>query len=176
MALTANGAGPPVERRVLIAGVGYPFLRDLSVGPVLVPELQELAWPAGVEVDDWSFNPIAIVQRLEALPAAYDRIILFAAAERGHEPGRVSPYRWRGDLPDAEEIQQRVGEAVMGIISLDNLLVICQHFGALPPDVVVVEIEPEDTGWGAGFTPVVTAALTEVVAIVRQAVREDYGG
>lgn len=162
--------------RVLIAGVGYSFLRDLSVGPMLVPELRRLDWPAEVEIDDWSFGPIAIVQRLEERPGFYDRIVLVAAVERGREPGRVSCYRWRGDLPDGEEIQQRVGEAVMGVISLDNLLVIGQHFGVFPSDVVVVEVEPEDTGWGEDFTPRIRAALGEAVATVRRVALDGRDG
>jgi hydrogenase maturation protease len=161
---------------VLIAGVGYQFLRDLSVGPVLVPELQRLDWPAGIEIDDWSFGPIAVVQRLEAQPKAYDRIVFVSAVERGREPGRVYCYRWQGELPDAEEIQKRVGEAVMGVISLDNLLVVCQHFGVLPADVVVVEVEPADTGWGADFTPSIQAALSEILATVRRVAEAGYDG
>lgn len=160
------------DPHVLIAGVGYPFLRDLSVGPVLVTELRELDWPAGIEVDDWSFNPIAIVQRMEARTTAYDRIVIVSGVERGREPGHVYRYRWHGDLPAAEEIQERIGEAVMGVISLDNLLVVCQHFQVLPADVIVVEVEPEDTGWGAGFTPRIEAALSEVVSSVRLAAEE----
>ncbi len=162
--------------RVLVVGVGHPFLRDLSIGPVLVPELSRLDWPAGVEVDDWSFNPIAIVQRLEALPEPYDRIVVLSAVERGRPPGTISRYRWSGDLPDAAEIQQRVGEAVMGIINLDNLLIVGQHFGAFPPEVLVVEVEPEDTSWGDGFTPRITAALPEIIATVRRAATDGVDG
>ncbi len=154
--------------RVLIAGVGYPFLRDMSVGPCVVPLLREQEWPPGVEVDDWSFNPIAIVQRLEEQPGHLERIILIAAAERGREPGQVHCYRWDGILPHPDRIQECVGEAVMGIISLDNLLVIAQHFGVLPADVIVVEVEPEDTGWGEGFTPRVTTAVGEIIETVRR--------
>ena len=164
------------SRRVLVVGVGHPFLRDLSIGPVLVTELSRLDWPAGVEVDDWSFNPIAIVQRLEALADPYDRIVVLSAVERGRVPGQVTRYRWSGDLPDAAEIQQRVGEAVMGIINLDNLLIVGQHFGAFPPDVVVVEVEPDDTGWGDGFTPRIEAALPEVIATVRRAAMDGDDG
>ncbi len=169
-------AASTAEGQTIIAGVGYPFLRDLSVGPVLVPELQRLDWPAGVEVEDWSIGPIHIVQRLEERPGAYARIIFVAAVQRGREPGRVYRSRWHGDLPDAGEIQERVGEAVMGIISLDNLLIIGQHFGVFPPDVVVVEVEPEDTGWGPGFTPCVEAALSDIVATVRREVQEGHDG
>lgn len=157
-----------VGKRVLVAGVGYQFMRDLSIGPVLVPELQRMDWPPGFEVDDWSIGPIHIVQRVEVRPHPYDRIVLFAAVARGREPGRVSSYRWLGILPDPEEIQQRVGEAVMGVIHLDNLLIVGQQFGALPADVLVVEVEPEDVGWGAGFSPRIEAVRGETVATVRR--------
>ena len=157
-------------RRVLLAGVGYPNLRDLSVGPVIVPVLRQLDWPEGVDIEDLSYGPIAVVQWLEERPGYYERMVFISAVERTREGGKVYSYRWPGTLPEAEEIQARIGEAVMGVISLDNLLVITQYFGVLPEDVTVVEIEPVDTGWGLEFTPGVEAALDETVETVRRAV------
>ncbi|HWQ12204.1 MAG TPA: hydrogenase maturation protease [Roseiflexaceae bacterium] len=154
---------------VLIACVGYRFLRDLSVGPELAPALGRLDWPADVEVCDLHFGPIHMVHWLEERPGYYGRIVFVAAVERGRERGRVYCYRWDGALPGAEEIQRRVEEAVTGVISLDNLLIVGRHFGALPPDVVVVEVEPEDTGWGPGLSVRVEEALPAVIEAVRRA-------
>ncbi len=170
---------PSAERTgddVMIAGVGYPFLRDLSLGPVLVPRLRALDWPPEVEIDDWSFNPIAIVQRLEERSRPYSQIILLAAVERAHQPGQVTCYHWDGELPDAEVIQQSVGEAVMGVISLDNLLTICGHFGVFPPRVTVIEVEPEDTEWGDGLTDRIEMAVSTVVTTIRHAIKEANDG
>ena len=161
---------------ILIACVGYRFMRDLSVGPNLIPILSGIAWPEGVEVCDLHFGPIHMIHWLEERPGYYGRIVFVAAVERGRERGRVYCYRWNGALPDADEIQQRVGEGVTGVISLDNLLIVGQYFGALPADVVVVEVEPEDTGWGPGFSERVEAALPELVETVRRAVLESYDG
>ena len=161
---------------VLIAGVGYHNLRDLSVGPVLVPVLRRLNWPEGVEIEDLHFGPIHVVQWLEERPGHFDRMVFVAAVERGREPGRVYRYRWNGILPDADEIQQRVCEVVTGVISLDNLLIIGQYFGVLPLDVSVVEVESEDTGWGEGFTPRVEAALDEVIETVRRVAMGGFHG
>lgn len=157
---------------VLIAGVGYQNLRDLSIGPLLVPKLQQLDWPAGVEIDDLSFGPIAVVQRFQDRPGYYDRIVFIAGVQRGHEPGKISTYRWTGELPGTAEIQQRIGEAVTGVISLDNLLVISQYFGVLPRDVRVVEVEPEDINYGLELTPRVEAALDQVIETVRHTALE----
>ena len=161
---------------ILVACVGYRFMRDLSVGPDLVPTLSQLDWPAGVEVCDLHFGPIHMVHWLEERPAYYERIVFVAAVERGRERGRVYCYRWDGALPDAEEIQQRVGEGITGVISLDNLLIVGQYFGALPADVVVVEVEPEDTGWGPGFSARVEAALPELIETVRRAALDGCDG
>ncbi len=161
---------------VMIAGVGYPNLRDVSVGPVLVPKLQQMAWPPGVEVEDWSIGPIMVVHRLQDCPGYYDRIVLFSAVQRGREPGSVYCYRWRGDLPDDNAIQGCVAEAVTGIISLDNLLIITERLGVLPRDVVVVEVEPEDTNWGPGFSPRVEASLEQVVDFIRRVVLNGFSG
>lgn len=160
----------------MIAGVGHPNLRDLSIGPALVPKLREMAWPDGVDVDDWSFGPIAVVQRLEDRPGHYERIVLLSAVERGREPGTVTCCRWGGELPDAGEIQDRIGEAVMGIISLDNLLIVGEHFGAWPGDVRTVEVEPEACEFGLDFSPRIDAALDEVMAAVRRTALDDDHG
>ncbi len=155
-------------KRVFIGGVGYTNLRDLSVGPVVVPELQWLDWPAGVEIDDLSpGGPIAAVHRFrEAAP--YDRVVLFGAAGRGRQPGQVYRYRWDDSLPDREEIQLRVTEAVTGVISLDNLLIIGGYFGIWPPDVVVVEVEPQEEDWGPEFSEPVQVAITPLIKAVHQ--------
>ena len=153
---------------VLIAGVGYHNLRDLSLGPDLVPVLQKLQWPPDVEVADWSFGPIAIVQQLEAMKQPYSRIVFLGTAERGREKGRVFSYRWEGRLPGPDEIQARIGEAVMGVISLDSLLIITEFFKVLPVEVFVVEAEPEDFEFGTGFSPALTAIQDELIARVFQ--------
>ncbi len=155
--------------RVLIGGVGYTCLRDLSFGPVLVDRLKSLPWPEGVEIEDLSYSPIAVFQGLtERKP---DKVVFLGAVKRGREPGSIHRYMPAGPLPDETEIQARIGEGVTGVISLDSLLIICRFFEALPEDVVVIEVEPEDESWGEGFTPGVEKALEQIITMVREEVR-----
>ncbi|MDQ3091454.1 MAG: hypothetical protein M3R46_07320, partial [Actinomycetota bacterium] len=102
---------------------------------------------------------------------AYDRIVLVGAIKRGREPGTVTAYRWDHALPSVKEIQDRVSEAVTGVISLDNLLIVTEAFKAFPDDVRVVEIEPADEGWGEGFSPVIENKLTEIEEAVWSSTR-----
>ena len=150
--------------RVLVGGVGYRFLRDESVGPFVADELTGHA-PDGVEVEDVSYHPVGLVQNLQAR-APYDRIVLVAGVRRGREPGTIEAYRWKGELPPRDEIQERVAEAVTGTISLDNLLIVCEALGGFPDDVRVVEIEPGHEGWGEGFSPLIQQRLPDVVEAV----------
>jgi len=157
-------------KRIFIGGVGYTNLRDLSVGPIVLPQLQQLDWPEGVEIDDLSLGgPIAAVHRFrEASP--YDRVVLFGAVGRWRQPGQIYLYRWDRSLPDRDEIQMRVSEAVTGVISLDNLLIVGGYFGIWPPDVVVVEVEPCDENWGPEFSEPVRAAINPLIKAIHEAV------
>ena len=153
--------------RTLIGGVGYSYLRDGSLGPLVVEELAREPWPDGVAVENLSYGPIAVMQRLQDADPPFDRLVLIAAIRRGRPPGTATVYRWDGQLPDAAEIQARVAEAVTGVISLDNLLVITGFFNALPSDVLVVEVEPEDEGWGEGLSAAIEAVRGDAAGTVR---------
>jgi hydrogenase maturation protease len=155
--------------RTLIAGVGYSNLSDLSVGPILAALLRREQWPAHVEIDDLSYGPIAVVHRLAEAAPPYDRLVLVGAADRGHRGAEVRCYCWDGVLPDADEIQARVSEAVTGVIDLDNLLVVTGHFGALPAEVFVVEVQPVATEFGMEPSLAVGAILPEVRQLARTA-------
>ena len=147
--------------RVLVGGVGYRFLRDASVGPWVTEQLAPRATHE-IEVEDLSYHPIGFVHNLEER-TPYDRLVLVGSARRGRTPGTVDAYRWDGVLPPADEIQARVSEAVTGVISLDNLLIVSAALGELPTDVRVVEVEPADEGWGEGFSPTIEEKLSEVI-------------
>lgn len=150
---------------MLIGGVGYRNLRDHSLGLAVSDHLAGRAWPEGIAVEDLSYNPIAVVQRLQEDPPG--RMILVAAVRRpGRRPGQVEAYLWDGALPDAEAIQRAVSEAVTGVIFLDNTLVVGRHFGGLPQEVAVVEVEPELEEFGDELSPAVAGCFEGVCELV----------
>src|SRR5215213_2453864 len=146
--------------RVLVGGVGYRFLRDESLGPYMADRLAPRAGD-GVEVEDVSYHSVGLAQNLQERDP-YDRVVFVAAVRRGREPGTVEAYRWDGALPPAGDIQAYVGEAAVGLISLDGHLVVCGALGGLPGDVRVVEVEPGEEGWGDGFSPCIEAVLDDI--------------
>jgi hydrogenase maturation protease len=152
-------------RRVLVGGVGYTNLRDLSFGPLLVERLRERRWPAGVEIEDLSAGAIHEVHVLQSREP-YDLAILIAGVRRGGTAGTIRAYRWDHAPRSTDEVQGRVSEALVGIIGLDTLLIVLDHFGALPADTRIVEVEPDDEGWGPGLSAPVDAVLDEVDRLV----------
>jgi len=170
MARSARPLAPGTVRRILLAGVGYRNLRDMSAGPELVERLrQKLDWPAGVEIEDLSFGAVHVMHWLQERPA-FDAAVLVAGVARGRPPGSVTCADWTAPAISAEEVQAAIAEAVTGVISLDTLLTVLGYFAVLPPRVVTVELEPRDDDWGPEFSPVVQEALNEAVHVIEMQV------
>lgn len=128
--------------RVLIGIVGYyQFIRAYPLGPELMARLQDEYWPDEISIKEMNWGPIAIVQDFQASAEKYDRVVLVGAVDRGLPTGTLSCRRWAGGSLDALAVQRRVFEAVTGVISLDNLLIIGSHFGVWPETVITVEVQ-----------------------------------
>lgn len=158
--------------KVLIAGVGHRFWRDLSAGVVWSDRLKALPWPAGVSIEDYGFGALAMAQRLEE--ERYEKAIFLTAEIRGQPPGSLRVYRYAynpGSLPPLK-VHDHFFEAVAGAIAIDLLLVVAGHLKALPPETWVVEVEPKDTGWGEGLSPEIEACFPEALAEVRRLIAE----
>ena len=94
-----------------------------------------------------------------------------AGVERtGRTPGTVTAYEWDGVLPSDDLIQHAITEAVTGIISLDNTLVIAGYFRALPAAVTIVEVEPAEHAFGFELSPPVERAVASVSTLIRETV------
>ena len=162
--------------RVIVGGVGYRNLRDHSVGVEIADRLEAQTWPDDVVVEDISYNPIAVVQRLEDEPPErrFERAVVIGAVERdGRRPGTVTAYRWDGVLPRDEEIHRAVTEAVTGVIALDNTLVVARHFGGLPDEIVVVEVQPAVHEFGDALSDIVRPVFDGVCTLVRMLATDD---
>lgn len=149
--------------KILLAGVGYPDLRDMSFGPKLVERLRDEPLPPDVRVEDLSYNPVAVVHWLEEDPGLFERAIFFGAVERGREPGTLLSYPWLERPLDPDDVQESVSEALVGIINLENVLVVAQHFGVLPKESTVIELEPVELEWGMELSRVGKERMEEAV-------------
>lgn len=151
-------------KKIFIGTVGYHNLRNHSIGPALLPQLQKMQWPASVEIDELNWGPIAIVQKFQSLSTPYDRVILVAAIEQpGRKIGDITVYKWMGKLPDEELIQRCIGDAVTGVISVENLLIIGEYFKIWTGETFVVDVEPGPEEAGEDFTKEMQETIPDVI-------------
>lgn len=166
--------------RTVIGGVGYRNLRDHSLGIVLSEELEPLARPPALEIEDLSYGPVAIGQWLldEARGAPITRAVFVTAVAREDDrlPGTISAYRWDRVLPSEEDIQRAVVDAVTGVILLDNTLVVVEWMRALPAETLVVEVEPLEHAFGDAMSPAVAAAYPRVRDLVMRLATDEALG
>jgi hydrogenase maturation protease len=156
---------------ILIAGVGYQYLSDLSFGSVMVEQMRDMEWPEDVCIEDFGWGPISILHWFEESPGRkFERAIFAGAIERGRKPGNLYTYAWLAEKPDPEVVQERISEALTGVISLENLLIIAQHFEALPPDTTVIELEPVEQEWGSDLSEIGQERLDEAIAWIQNEV------
>lgn len=153
--------------RILIGGVGYRWFGDASFGLVVADELAQLAWPDGVDVKDLGYGALHVALDLADTHPAYDRVVLIGVTERDREPGRLYRFPCDTTLCGADEVQIRMYEAGAGVIDLDHLLVIGRHLGALPHDVVAIELEPHPGTIGDGLSEQARALMKDAADLVR---------
>ena len=136
--------------RTIVGIVGYyGFVRGYPLGPELMELLRAETWSGDVEIREMNWGPVAIVQDFQAAEGpAPGRIVLIGALDRGLERGKVSCRRWAGGALDPAAVQRRMFEAVTGVISLDNLLVIGEQFGIWPEETYTVELQWPESGLG----------------------------
>ena len=167
---TSSEAVLAATGRILLGGVGYRNLRDLSAGPFVIEQLGA-SLGERVDVEDMSYGPVDVLFALQRRDP-YLAAIFVTAVERGRVPGSVSRRVWDSPAITADELQERVAEAVTGVISLDNLLYICGHFKALPQRVVIIEVEPLDQDWGEALSAPGTAAVAAASAMIRDEIAD----
>ncbi len=128
----------------LIGIVGFtPVLDCYPLGPKLLAALETgLTGHDDVAIENMSWGPIHIVQRFQDEGAARPRrLVLVGAAAVSLRPGRVRAFRWLGGSLPAQAVQERIYEAVTGIVDIENTLVIGTHFSVWPEETYSVELD-----------------------------------
>jgi len=130
------------ESRVIIGTIGcYPFVRGYPLGSVFLQRLQAPPWPEDMAVREMSWGPVAVVQEMQALSRLPERVVLVTAVDRGQTVSSVHCRRWMGGTMGEQELQARMFEGVTGVVHVDNLLAIGEHFRIWPDEVLTVEVQ-----------------------------------
>jgi hypothetical protein len=138
-------------RNVTIGIVGFSaVVEKYPLGPKLMEELTAaFANNDGYSVENFTWSPVHVVQRYQGgeMPIP-DRIVLVGLASKSCTPGKVAAYRWLGGDQSPLHLQDRIYEAVTGIVDLENTLMIGSHFGVWPSECFSVEIDLQPDTFG----------------------------
>jgi hypothetical protein len=155
------------NKRILIGTIGYHNLTNHSIGPALLDKIRQQSWAENVTIEEMNWGPIAIVQWFQTLEDPFDRVILFTAIHRHSRPtGEVTVFKWGGKTPDEKDVQARVGDAVTGVISAENLLIIGEYFNIWPNEVFIVDVEPGPEMAGPVLTEALSARESEYLQVL----------
>ena len=135
----------------LIGIVGYSAILDCyPLGPGLMTGLEAALADAGnITVENFTWSPVHIVQRFEnhEMPRP-DRLVLIGLSAVSQSPGQVKACQWRGGAASEQKVQERVYEAVTGIVDLENTLMIGEYFKAWPSECFTVEADMQANTFG----------------------------
>jgi hydrogenase maturation protease len=166
-----NESAPPPRpkaKRILVGGVGLPWLRDLDFGTQFIRRIEGETWPEGVVVEDLSYSAHRVLHRMQEFRP--HKVVLVGAMPRDVDPaGTIRRYQLETTPPEDEaDVAERLAEAIGGVIDLDHTLTIVRWGKGFPPDTVVIEVEPGDRSFGLGFSEEVEATVDEVLALIRE--------
>jgi hydrogenase maturation protease len=163
--------GPARSCRALVGGFGKPGMRDLDFGRQVIDCLQQLDWPDGVVVEDLSCAAPLVLHRLQELRPP--KVVLLGAVPRGLDPpGTLRRYRLDPTPSGADEVHRSLEESAMGLVDLDHTVAVARHWGGLPVDTVVIEVEPAESCFGLGFSEELAGCFDPIVDLVREELAE----
>ncbi len=166
---TSPSAPTKRPRRILVGGLGLPWLRDLDFGTQFIRRIEGEEWPEGVTVEDISYSAHRVLHRLQELKP--HKVILVGSMPRDVDPpGTIRRYILDLTPPSDEDVKEALAEAIGGVIDLDHTLAVVRYWKGFPADTVVIEVEPGDRGFGLGFSDEVEASVDEVLALIRREV------
>lgn len=128
----------------MVGIVGYSaVVESYPLGPKLLEELESIFGDnPNVILENFTWSPVHIVQRLQGGEMTRpDRIVLVGLAAGSSKPGTVAVHRWVGGTQPEVKVQERIYEAVTGIVDLENTLMIGSYFNVWPDECLTVEAD-----------------------------------
>ena len=129
---------------VMVGIVGYSaVVESYPLGPKLLEELENIFGDnPNLILENFTWSPVHIVQRLQGGEMTRpDRIVLVGLAAGSSKPGTVAVHRWVGGTQPEAKVQERIYEAVTGIVDLENTLMIGSYFNVWPDECLTVEAD-----------------------------------
>lgn len=158
----------PLQKQILVAGVGNAWLQDDAFGGECARRLEAGGVPPGVTVMDFGTGGLDLAYEVMR---GYDALVLLDASRQGGEPGTLYVIEpelsaYAGAIEDGEVINPHGMDPA-------TMLRFVNAIGGFSGRVVVIGCEPgavDDVG--LGLTAPVAAAMDRALALVAQTLDE----
>lgn len=142
-----------------VLGLGNLVHADDGVGVHAVQELQrDSRVPPGVALLDGGTHGLALFPYI----SRYTRLLVIDAVNAGERPGTV--VRFEGSA-----LNGLPGKASVHQLGFADMMVALKLLGELPPELVVLGVQPLSTEWSAELSTTVREALPDLLdAVIRQ--------
>ena len=142
----------------LVLGLGNTIMSDDGIGPVVIDKLhQELILCDELRLLDGGTLGLDLLPYLEGV----QRLIIVDAVEIGREPGTV--VRLAGEeVPLA--LETKLSPHQMG---MKDLLAVARLMDQLPPEIILIGVQPASLEMDTELTPPVAAAVPTLLAMVQ---------
>lgn len=149
--------------------MGQLWQGDLDLGRRAVEVLAAEDLGPGVVVEDLCYGAVQVSWRLDDLRP--QGLVIVGAHARGRPAGTVErrivePF----EIP-ADEARHAVDEALTGYLSVDLLVEVLAAFGALAPQTIVIDVEPQTRYPSCDLSLICAEALDAALALVRAEAR-----
>ncbi len=148
------------KKNTLILGVGNPLRRDDGAGPETVRVLTQEKKHAGLyekaDIIDGGTDGLGLVEYFRD----YKKIILIDAVQMDLPPGSVKTFS-----PDKAVITIRTDSLSTHGFGIAELLKLAEAL-ELQPDVTIIGIQPEDTGYGENLSGTVLSSIDTVIKTI----------
>lgn len=144
-------------KRTVIIGVGNMLLGDEGVGIHVVEELNKKDLPAYIEVFDGGTGGVALLNLMEGA----DKVIIIDAVLGGCEPGEIY-------VLNVDHLMKGVVKFFsLHEMDLLSALRIGKELGKLPPELMVVGVEPKNyKEYNMDLSPEIKAVVPKVIEVI----------
>ncbi len=147
---------------VAVVGVGNPIMGDDGVGEHVIEKLREEGLPDGVVATHAGTTAFFA---LEAMSGADYAIVVDAVAVKDASPGAIHRYRYREGSFDGSP-----PDVLMHDFSFSDALQAGQDPYDLPEELLVIGVQPADTGPGTELSDTVAERIPDVIDLVRETI------
>ncbi len=148
--------------RTLVLALGNPLRGDDGVGAAVLAQLERMDLPPSVELLDGGTAGLETLLLMQG----YARVIVVDAAEMGKPPGTVVRFTRDEVRLGARDMHLR---GTLHYAGLAEALALAEAMDMMPPELMVIGVQPHAIDWELALSDAVAAAVPSVCQAVLEA-------